>query len=116
MSVGSIGNPFLFYITAVTLSLFVIYLSKWLSHYHNALLDIIIFLGKNSLAVLIIHYLYVLVFVHLANYLTAMMTISIGNELLSLIIFLFVVALAVPTIKVINMYVPNLVGKQYPAR
>lgn len=104
MSVGSFGNPFLFIVVAIGLSYGIIFLFKWLvpntgSRFGGA----VAFLGRNSLAILLTHY----IILHFC------MLIPLGFLIMPIQAFVrtvLVMVISVPVILLLKKYVPNILG------
>lgn len=107
MSIGHIGNPFCFYVTSITLSITLIWACKMVLKLigHNY----ISFLGRNTLVILTVHYFYIsIIGAFLGNINNKL---GINDQIVSLIEFVVVMLLMIPSISVLSIYLPNIVGK-----
>lgn len=107
MSIGHIGNPFTFYVTALMLSFSLIWACRQIPNHFE--LGVISYLGKNSMVVLTVHYFFISVLSTLFGYINN--RIGLGNQIISFIMFVFVTLLMIPSIRLISKYLPSIVGK-----
>ena len=117
MRIISFGNPLLFYFSAIMLSLAIIHFSylveKWTTK-GNIIYDNILFLGKNTLPILMLNQ----VFIQFAKLIAGRYRfyVNLSLDIKYILWFGFSVILMIvfiPIIKLINRYIPFSVGRKY---
>lgn len=110
MSVGSLGNWWLFFINALLLSFALIGLSvlidKWLSNK-----KMLLFIGKNSLTILCVHGVMLLIASKILTKIGLTGECDVELLLRGAISYVIVIVVSIPVIKLIKRFAPNLVGK-----
>ncbi len=117
MRIISFGNPLLFYFSAVMLSLAIIHFSYLMERWTtkgNIIYDNILFLGKNTLPILMLNQ----VFIQFAKLVVGRYGyyVNLSTDIKYILWFGFsaiLMVIFIPVIKLINRYIPFSVGKKY---
>lgn len=110
MSVGSIGNIWLFFFNATALSFAMIAMSLLIDKI-NINKSAILYLGKNSLTILCTHGILLSIASKINDFMGLYGTSDIDITLRGLISYLIVATVSIPIIFIIKQYAPNLLGK-----
>lgn len=109
MSVGSFGNPLLFLIVAISITVGLLSISKGLikDNSQMRLIRPILWIGENSIPVLCLHG----IFIAIMSKMLSVINVLFAHDIFVIAVTIVSLLLCYPATKIILAYIPNVLGK-----